>query len=200
MNRHEIIINKFEKKHNVKVGCYDSRFYYDGRSYLDLHVIGEPLDVWHSINTAAADLEEWTEEPETYKPGAYYIRGRIIADRLVKEALNSMDFSAVTDLDVFNNIISNMYDDEIEAIVNAETTEEAREHVKNDRDHIEHAMSESCMDDDEILDEILDGDIYKHLDHLGLYDVNVDVVSHAIEEAADVIQNKIDAAHFVFVI
>lgn len=170
MNRFEAIIAKYESDHGVKVGCYDFRSYYDGRSFLDLHIIGEELNKWHAVN-----IETETEE-EIRDPGTYYIRGREIADRLVKEALKANAAAG-------DDFISDQYESEIEKLTEEETEEEAKKHVLSDKDFIEYAICESCMGPDELFNIMAGADGYKQLDHLGLYHCGVDVVSHAIKEA-----------------
>jgi hypothetical protein len=195
MNKFEEIIKKYEEEHGVKIGCYDTAFYYDGRSFLDLHVIGEDLRTWHRVDLNGNNYHSGLTTKDDY-----YIAGRAIADELVKKLLAEYDLSSINDIEEFEDILSDKYAEDIEDITKNETEAAARARVINNRDHIEHAISESCMDPADMLEYMTAEDGFRSLDHLGLYDYNVTVCEHAVMEAREAIEAAINNAHFTYTI
>lgn len=195
MNKFEEIIKRYEEEHGVKIGCYDTAYYYDGRSFLDLHVIGEDLRTWHRI-----DLSGQNYYSGLITKDDYYIAGRAIADELVKKLLAEYDLSSVKDPEEFEDILSDRYAEDIEEVTKNETEAAARARVINNRDHIEHAISESCMDATDMLEYMTAEDGFRSLDHLGLYDYNITVCEHAVMEARETIEAAINNAHFTYTI
>ena len=191
MNKFEAAIRTFEENHGGTVGAWRNVFKYDG-SFIDVHIINEPLDRWHRIDTNTG------LEVDGAAVSEYYLRALKMAAEIVREALDNVDFSGISDVWEFLAIVEGRYNDKIAA----ESDEAADEAGAKDRllrnlDEVEAAFSLHMCEPMEIFNTMTEKDPFTNTEWY-VMEANGHVATEdAVNEYKADILAAIELAHFV---